>query len=225
MPSHPSLNADTRSLSGRKVKQLRHRDLLPANVYGKKVASLSIQIPIKDFLKTYAQVGETGLIDLQVKGEKDSRPVLIHHLQLHPVTETPLHVDLHQVNLKEKVTASVPVQMVGESPAVSQQGGVLIQPLTEIEVEALPTDLPDKFTVDISGLQDINDSFHLRDLQYNHDKITVDLDPEEVLVKVESPAKVEEEVKPSAPVEAIPATEVTETPSTEPTTSEAPPKS
>jgi large subunit ribosomal protein L25 len=202
MPSQqPTLKAAPRDLIGRKVKQLRNTGLLPANVYGKKVKSLSIQVSTPDFLKIFDQAGETGLINLSVKGESHPRPVLVHNLQAHPVTDLPLHVDFRQVDLKEKVTAEVPVELTGEPPAVSQKGGVLIQSLSEIEVEALPTDLPDQFTLDVSGLSEINDALYVKDLQLDRSKVTIDLDPETVIAKIEPPAKEEEEAAPPPPAE------------------------
>ena len=98
---------------------------------------------------TVHQNHKTGVVELQLKGETKVRPVLIHNVQLHPVTDQPLHADFYQVSLKEKVTTEIPVELVGESPAVKEQAGVLTQPLSEVEVEALPTELPDKFEEDI----------------------------------------------------------------------------
>jgi large subunit ribosomal protein L25 len=198
MPSkNPTLTSEPRKILGRKVKQLRREGLLPANIYGKDVKSLSIQLSAPDFTKVFAQVGETGLIDLTVKGEKSSRPVLVHHFQIHPVSDLPIHVDFRQVDLKQKIAASVPVEITGEAPAVAQKGGVLIQPISEIEVEALPADFPDKFTIDVSSLVEINDSILLKDIKYDQSKVTIELDQETLIAKVEPPTKEEEEVKPA----------------------------
>jgi len=129
-----TLSAEKRTVSGHKVKRLRKQDILPANIFGSKVDSLSIQLPLKEFTNTYKETGDTGLIDLSVEGESKTRPVLVHKLQAHPVSGQLLHVDFRQVDLKAKITAEVPVELIGESPAV-HQGGVLTHPLTAIEVE------------------------------------------------------------------------------------------
>jgi large subunit ribosomal protein L25 len=106
-----NLKAEKRKVVGRKVKNLRAEGILPANIYGKKVKSESIQVALKDFEKVFKEAGETGLVMLQV-GETE-KPVLIHNLQLNPVSEDLYHVDFLQVDLKEKVEASVAVELTG----------------------------------------------------------------------------------------------------------------
>ena len=136
------LTGQKRSVTGRKVKQLRKQGILPANIYGKKITSKSVQVPVKAFKDVFSKAGETSLVDLEVDGK--SVPVLIHNIQYDPITSFPLHADFFQVDLKEKVTAKVPIVFVGESPAVKDKVGVLLTLITEVEVEALPADLPDK---------------------------------------------------------------------------------
>ena len=121
------LKVNQRKVIGRKVKNLRKDDILPANVYGKKVKSLPIQVAEKDFLSVYSEARETSIIDLTVEGEKKARPVLVANLQLDHVTDRPLHVDFRQVILTEKTTATIPVELTGEAPAVGQKLGILIQ--------------------------------------------------------------------------------------------------
>ena len=132
-----TLNAQSRTVLGRKVKALRAEGLLPANVYGKDVKSLAVQVKLNDFTKIYDQAGETGIVDLDIKGGKksDSRAVLISNIQTDPVTDVVVHIDFRQVNLKEKVTASVPVETVGESPAEKQGLGTVVVHIDELEVE------------------------------------------------------------------------------------------
>jgi large subunit ribosomal protein L25 len=192
-----SLKAEKRDIVGRKVSTLRAKGLIPANIFGNKVKSLSITVDFKDFLKTFKEAGETGLIEISVGSEK--RPVLIHNVQFHPVTDTPLHVDFLQVDLKEKVTAEVSVELVGESPAVKQNLGTIVQYLNEIEVKALPADLPEKFIIDVSELKEVEQSVQIKDLKYDKKKVEIEGDVEEIVVKVEPPKKVEEEPV-SAPV-------------------------
>src|SRR3989344_5017909 len=100
------LNAEERKITGRKVKKLRKTGMLPGNIFGKKIKSLSVAIKTQDFNKVYKEVGETGLLELQIG--KDNRAVLVANVQKDPVSDVPLHVDFHQVDLKEKVTADVP---------------------------------------------------------------------------------------------------------------------
>jgi large subunit ribosomal protein L25 len=201
-----TLTVEPRKITGRKVKILRREGLAPANIFGSKIKSAGIQVDAKQFLKLYDQVGDTGLIDLQVKGEKQARPTLVHLLQTHPVTGQLLHVDFRQVDLTQKITAHVPVELVGESPAVEQKGGILVHSLDEVEVEALPADFPDKFEIDISSLLEIGDSLHVSDLKVDAAKVVIQTPPDTVVASVEAP-KEEEEEQPEVKPEDVEATE------------------
>ena len=202
--ANPKLIAEKRKTLGRKVKKLRREGILPANLYGKKIKSQSLQISLKDFQKIYQETGETGLLDLKVDSE--TRPVLIHNVQLHPVTGEPLHADFRQVSLTEKTVATVPIEISGESPAVEQGIGVLIQPISEIEVEALPQDLPEHLVVDISKLAQVNDQVTVSDIQIDKKKVEIKAELSEIVVKV-GPLEKEEVVAPP-PAEEVPAEEV-----------------
>jgi len=188
------VKVEKRKIVGRKVKKLRHEGILPANIYGKKVKSLAVQLNLKDFLPVYQKVGETGIVELKVGGEQKLRPVLIHNVQLDSVSDQPLHADFYQVSLTEKITSDIPIELIGESPAVEQNIGVLIQPLSEVEVEALPTDLPDKFSADISSLKEVDDAVTVGDLKAPTG-VKILTSAGEILVKIEPLAK-EEEVAP-----------------------------
>lgn len=158
-----TLKGESREIVGRKVKRLRADGLLPVTVYGKKVDSQNLVVSASDFAKTYMETGETGLIELAVGS--DLKPVLVHHVQRDPVRNTILHVEFHQVDLKEKVHANVPLVLVGEAPAVAQKVGVLLTLLSEIEVEALPTDLPEKIEVDVASLAEVGQELKVSDLR------------------------------------------------------------
>ncbi len=158
-----SLSASIRTVAGRKVKALRRQGEIPATIYGKNIKSVSVSVPNEAFVKVFAQAGETGLVELSVDGSV--RPVLIHTVQKNPVNRQVLHVEFHQVDLKEKVHANVPVEFVGEAPAVVKKVGVLLTILDEIEVEALPTDLPENLAVDVSNLTDVDQEVKVSDLR------------------------------------------------------------
>lgn len=195
-----SLQAEKRKILGRKVKKLRQEEILPANIYGKKVKSLAVQVDLQSFLPVFKQVGETGLVELKVKGEKKLRSVLIHNVQMHPVSDHPLHADFYQVDLRQKVTTEIPIELVSESPAVEEKGGVLIQPLSEVEVEALPANLPDKFEVNVGKLKEIGDMALVGELKVP-EGVKILTSAKQVLVKIEPPTK-EEEVTPPPEKEA-----------------------
>lgn len=197
------LKAEPRKLTGRKVKNLRKEGILPGNVFGKKIKSESVQVSLKDFEKTFKEVGETGLVTLLVG--KSEKPVLIHNLQVNPVTDEPVHVDFLQVDLKEKVEAEVPVELTGESPVEKQSVGTVVQYINEIKVEALPGDLPEKFVVDVGNLAEVDQAVFVKDLKVDKSKVEVKNDAEEIVVKVEPPQKIEEVVAPAPAEGEVPA--------------------
>lgn len=193
------LTVKKRDITGRKVKNIRKQNIVPANIYGKKVKSQAVSLALDDFEKVFSQAGETGVIKVTIEGEKEERPILIQNVQFHPVTEKPLHVDFRQIILTEKVTAKIPVELEGEAPAVAQRLGILIQTLSEIEVEALPMDLLEKISVDVSKLVNIGDEIKVKDLAIDK-KITLKVEEDLVVAKIESLAA--EEVVPT-PTETV----------------------
>lgn len=212
------LSAKKREITGRKVKQLRAQGILPANVYGKKTKSLAVALDQKEFTKVFQEAGETGVVKLLVESEKEERPILIQNVQKDPVSDEPLHVDLRQIILTEKVTAQIPVELEAEAPAVQQKLGILIQIITELEVEALPMDLPEKFFVNISKLAKVGDEFTVKNLAVDRKKIDLKAEETLVLAKIE-PLAAEEVVAPKPEEVAAegeaPVTEGGEAPKTE----------
>lgn len=184
-----AITATKRKVTGRKVKNLRKQGILPSNVYGKKVNSISLQVKTKDFKEVYEKAGETGLVELNIEGDsktkKGDRAVLIHNVQKDPVTDELLHVDFYQVDLKEKVTTKVPIELIGETPAEKSGIGTTVQYLDEIEVEALPMNLPEKFEVDLSNLEEVDQATYIKDLKIDATKATIKQDPKQVIIKVE----------------------------------------
>ena len=179
-----SLSADERIIVGKKVKALRADGKLPAHVFGKGIDSEAVTVPTKDFIVTFRKAGETGLIDLKI-GTKKVRPVLIRDVQYGPVTGEPIHIDFYQVNLSEKVKVSVPIVQIGEAPESVHLGEtIVLQTLNEVEVEALPTDLPEKLEVDITSLKEVNDAVTVSQLSVDTSKIIIHADAEEIVVKL-----------------------------------------
>ncbi len=189
------LKAEKRKIIGRKVKKLRKEKILPANLFGKKIKSVPLQVNLDDFIKVFNKVGETGLVELCFNGK--SSPVLIHNLQKDPVTDNPIHVDFMQVDLKEKVSAKIPIELVGESPAEKQGLGTVVLYVDEIEVEALPKDLPKRFEINLENLTEVGQSVCVKDINIDTSKVFPLSSSDQILVKVEPPKKEEVvEVKP-----------------------------
>jgi len=186
---NPQLTAEKRKVLGKQVKKLRREGILPANIYGKELSSVAVQVKYSDFEPVFKEVGETGLVDIVLDGEK--RPVLIKNLQMNYRTYTPLHVDFYQVNLKEKVKSMVPVVIVGEPKAVSEKLGVLLTPLSELEVEALPAELPDNIEVDVAKLANLDEQITVGDLKAPNG-VTILTEAEQVVARIGEMMKEEE---------------------------------
>lgn len=176
------LIAQKRTVLGRKVKKLRKEGLIPAHVFGHKVKTEHIQVKANEFLKVFEQAGETVIVDLAIDSQK--RPVLIRNVQIHPVTDQPLHIDFYQVNLTEKVKVNVPLEITGDAPAVGKKVGLLLTPISEVEIEALPADIPENIQVDISKLENVGDEIKIKDLLIDKTKIEVQVDEELVVAQI-----------------------------------------
>jgi large subunit ribosomal protein L25 len=183
-----------RSVLGKKVKTLRQQGITPANIYGHGIPSQAVQLPTPDLARTIRVAGRNTMLQLHVEGERKRRPVFFRHVQRNPITDEFLHVDFYQVSLKEKIKLEVPLIIVGEAPAVSVHQGILLQSINVIAMEGLPTDLPPHIEVDVSGLAEIDDAIHVKDLEMGPD-VTLLVDPDLVVAKVAAPRLVEEEVE------------------------------
>ncbi|KKS33188.1 MAG: 50S ribosomal protein L25 [Candidatus Amesbacteria bacterium GW2011_GWA2_42_12] len=196
-----TLQAKLRKIIGRKVKTLRAAGIAPANIFGSDTKSVSIQVSAPEFSKLYKQVGESTLVYLQIEGEKEPRPVMVHEVRKNPVSGQVQHVDFHQVNLKEKVVASVPLVIVGESLAQKDGLGILVQPTSELEIEALPTEMPQNIEVDVSKLSAVNESVTAKDIKLSSG-LTLKSDPEAIVAKIEPLAAEEpKEIPVETPIE------------------------
>lgn len=186
-----ALKAQDRSVFGKKVKNLRKEGKIPAHVFGNIKEVEHVTVEAGDFAKVFKQAGETGLIDLKI-GEDRSRPVMIKELDVEPVKDEILHIGFYQVNLKEKVTVPVPIVLTGEEVESVKMGeNVVLQNLSEVEVEALPGDLVENIEVNIEVLKNVEDAITVGQLNYDRTKLTVLADAETVVVKL-APAVTEE---------------------------------
>lgn len=176
-----TLNVSVRTQTGKTVKMLRKQGILPGTVYGKDMKSISVQFPTDAFVTLYKEAGETGLVELVVDGKV--LPVLVHSVQVHAVTDSLIHVEFHKVNLKEKIHAKVSIEQTGESPASAQKLGVLLVLHDAIEVEALPTDLPEKISVDLTRLTGVGSDITAGSVELPSG-VTLISDPTLVLVKI-----------------------------------------
>lgn len=204
------LKAKKRKTKGKKVKRLREKKFIPGILYGHDVQNIILQVPYNDFEKIYQEAGGSKIISLVIDGEPHQ--ALIHDVELEPLTQNYQHVDFYQIKMTEKITAEVPLHFVGESKAVEEQDGILVKNFDTLEVSCLPVDLPSHLEVDISVLENIDDSIHIKDLKLP-EGVEVLKDSEETIATVAPPrteeelAELEEEVSEEEAVKQVEATE------------------
>lgn len=189
-----SFSAKIRKDLGKKVKTLRKKGVIPAVLYGPEIKNLPLEVDLKEFEKIYKEAGESSLVSLEVERKKKRFHVLIHDVERDPLTLKPLHVDFYQPKLKEKVEATVPLVFEGKSKAVEEMKGTLVKNISEVEVKALPRDLPKEIKVNIESLKTLEDNILISDLELS-ETVEVLKDPGEVVALVTPPEKVEEELE------------------------------
>lgn len=189
------LSAKIRNDFGKKVNKLKKQGFLPAVLYGPEIKNFPLAVDYKKFKKIYKEAGESSLISLKIEGEeKKEILVLIYDVKKNPLTLKPIHVDFYQPKLKEKVEATVPLVFVGESKAVKELGGTLVQNISEVDVKALPVDLPREIKVNIQVLEDFNNDILIKDLEIP-EGVEILKNPKEIVASVAPPEKVEEELE------------------------------
>lgn len=193
MPDRPSLAAERRTITGKAVARLRRAGRLPAVVFGHGRESEPVSLDAHEFELLRRHTGATALVDLRVDGGK-ALPVLLHGVQVHPVSRAPLHVDLFAVRMTEEITVDVPLVATGTAPAVETGGGTLLHMLESVKVKALPGNLPQSIEYSIDGLVDFETAVHVRDLAIPAGS-TLLTDPDELVARVQAP-RVEVEPEP-----------------------------
>lgn len=189
-----SVVAEPREVLGKASRQLRRQGLIPGVVYGHDIPSQSVQVSKKEFDHTYMRAGSNILVDLVVGEGGKPRKVFIHDVQRNPINHNVTHIDFMVVNLLEEMTVHVPIVLVGESPIVRNNEGLLQHQLEYITVKALPMDIPSRVEVDISGLTEMDQTIHVSDLELP-EKVELLSNPDEQVAKITQMPVVVEEVK------------------------------
>ena len=213
------LKASPRSALGHKCKALRREGITPVHLFGHGIESLALQCDTAELRRTLARAGKTTLISLKIDKSKTPRKVLLRELQRR--SGDLLHADFYQVKLTEKITVEVPINLAGEAPAVKSHDAMILQDLSSLTIQCLPTEIPDSIEIDVSILEELGQAILVKDISLGEGIATI-TDPEQMIVKassrvievIEKPAveevAVEEEVaevKPEEVAEAAPEAE------------------
>jgi large subunit ribosomal protein L25 len=190
-----TISAQKRDIFGKKLESLRAQGQMPAVFYGPKEEATPVLLSVKEFKKAWREAGESTVLTLTGIGE--DKDVLIHEVSLDPVSGEPRHADFYAIERGKAVQVAVPLEFVGEAPAVKNLGGILVKVMHEMEIEAMPKDLPHQIEIDVSGLSEIDAQIHLSDVKLPAG-VTSLADPEEVVALVSAATE-----EPEEPVEAI----------------------
>lgn len=180
------IKAAPRTVLGKKVASLRRSGRLPANVYGKGIASQAVEIDAREFQRTIKGAGLRAMIQLSIDGEKQPRYVILRGMDRKGGTGEPIHIDFFQVDPEQPIQANVPLRLTGESPAVRDLAGTLLPGADMVAVRCTPLDIPDALEVDVSGLTGFDMSLTVADVQAP-EGVEILTDPSVVVATVNAP--------------------------------------
>ena len=195
------IEAKKRTVTGKKVGALRRQGILPGIIYGKvgkkQIEPITIQLDLRESSKIIKTLTGSSFVKVDVEGKE--YPVILREVQKDIIYGTLRHVDFMAVSLTETLQTAVPIALVGEAPAESNSAFVIVTGLSELEVECLPQDLPERIEVDAVALVDIDSAIYVKDLELS-EKVTILTDPEELIagvtyVTVEEEPEAEEEAE------------------------------
>ena len=196
------LKAKIRSVHGRKTEDLRKNGCLPAVLYGPGLKkNLDLEVDYKEFVNVFQETGRTSFLQLEVE-ENDGKPrvflVLVNNIQKNPLTLALSHIDFYQPAATKEIKVKVPLIFEGEAGAVKNFGGTLVKNIQEIQVQALPQNLPHEIKINLETLNELEKSILVKDLVIPAG-VKILKNPEEIIVQVMPPEEIEEEL--AKPVE------------------------
>ena len=189
----PTLKLDPRTLTGKKVRQLRRQGVIPVHVYGAGIEPASLQVDDRTLNRILLQVGSNIPLSVEYEGQDGENICFVREIQRHPVNDTVIHVDFLRVDITRTVAAEVPITLVGTAPAVSQMAGTMLQNIQSLSIEALPMDMPAEVSVDVSVIVDFDVTLSVGDVEVPGN-VTVLNEPEDVIVRV-APPRLEVEIE------------------------------
>lgn len=191
------IKATRRTVTGKQVKALRRQGKLPGIIYGHHIETTPISMELQEATRALSGLTASSIVTVTIDGVENA--ALVREKQRDFIKGTLRHVDFQAVSLTEKIRAFVSVELIGLSPAVKDFNAVIVTGLDEIEVEALPQDLPERISVDISKLAKIGDGIYVRDLSFA-EGVEILENEDDMVVRVTAQAA--EEVVEGAAVEA-----------------------
>jgi large subunit ribosomal protein L25 len=187
------LKASPRSVTGKQVRRLRREGLLPAVLYGHKFEPMAISLNAHDTALALSGLSQSALVTIELDGKE--YPALVRERQKNYIRNEFIHIDFQVVSRTEKLRTNVSIDLHGVSPAVKDFNGVVVSGVTQVEVECLPQDLPERIVLDITKLVNIGDGIYVRDLVLP-EGVTIHQPPEEMIVMISAPEQeVEVEVE------------------------------
>jgi len=184
--------AEPRDILGKKVKNLRENGIIPANIYGKGIDSMPVQMSYSKVKTMLNSEGINGYIELDINGEKSSRAVIIRDVTRHPISRDVEHIDFNQVDQSTKIQANIPIVIIDEAPAVTENKAVLLNGIDSLQISALPGSLPKSIEVSVAGLMEFDDAVFVSDIQIDN-SIDVLSPLDALVVKASAPRIAEEE--------------------------------
>jgi large subunit ribosomal protein L25 len=185
------IQAEKRKVTGKKVGALRRQGKLPGVMYGRHIEPLPILMDLREASKALFKLSASSIVTIEMDGEEF--PALVREKQRDYIKNILEHVDFQVVSMKEKIRTLVTVELIGTPPAVKNFNGVVVQNLNQIEVEALPNDLPDRLELNVDTLEEIGSSLLVSDLEVS-DEVTILSTLDETVVVITGAAQeIEEE--------------------------------
>ena len=180
-----TITLDPRTLLGKKVKNLRKAGIIPVHLYGQGVESQALQCEAKTLYRVLSQAGMNTPITVSIPGQDDEKLTFIREIQWHPVKGELLHVDFLNVDVANEITTTVPITLIGDAPAVhTTPDSSIVQLLREVEVRALPLDVPSEITADLGLIQEPGDVVRLADVEFPEGVVSL-MENEEVIARLE----------------------------------------
>ena len=180
------LELQPRELMGKKVGRLRRAGIVPVHLYGPSMESRSLQCTGATLIRALAEAGASSPITVTIAGESGSHVAFAREIQWDPRRDTVLHVDLLAADVSRPVTAQVPLALTGEAPGATRSGGYVSQLLFDVQVSALPLEMPAQIELDLGGLTDENSVFRVGDIVVPSD-VAILTDAEEMIARIEVP--------------------------------------